>query len=1043
MEEIPRREFLAVVGGATAVGIAGCTGQRGEVSYAGWNMPRFGTRNTAYNPNASAVTDQFSVEWTNTTPARPDSEYLAPALSGSTVYHTGSSKLVGYNFESGNKTLDVKLPAEPIAGPSTGAEAVICPTAQGVVAVDEDGSEIMWRAAPGPVKGGVTIDDGVVFALLNTGGVAAIDGDDGTVLWTDKRWDPAGNGPPVVTDDVVVPRTNGIGIIRTAGSLRGDELQTFAPTDSAVPVDVPAPEGSGAPDTTLVSDGNRVFYGDDAGYIYAVNSLRPTAGDSPVDWQASAQTTGDFAHYNQRLFVPTQQGLTALDTRTGFELWDEPVSFNDTTVTTAPTVSGGVVYLVVDGVLYALSTATGDEIGKFRVADAAAGDVVLSGSNVFVHTAGTETEETATAGTATPTGTPTDPTVGRRLFDLSGEPTVTQLQAMQSAKLELAEEIDRLSVPIEPGRFVDEGAEPTFLRDEQRARELTRRIIEDAEPGDALTIRTARDTIERARWGEEVTRRALEIIGPKGTHIGEDEYKTGDFVAYDTGLATYRLLIDFVLTFLPIKKVVKGLKAGTRAVGKAIGKVGGAANRAGSRISTGFQKTANVASTRIKNARSKIAEEWQSLKTGVSNFRTVMGNLAMRKIDELLEDARDGMLGQLTGDYLPFKSLMNDELGKSLSGLWEGLSPSAPESVKNTAFFFKTLVLVLRRQAKDADPSLPRLGGKAGDDGQPLRDDISEQVEEVVEDAREFQQEKAQQLSTKREQYSKYENALFEPDTSPTARAEPGDSIVQAAAAEAATKADVVDATLTELTEGGAMFFGLAASEAFEVGEILNAGPLSTAIGGEKSLKKQLDSFEAQLDDNFDQLSRTDGLPGQNAARNARTAGIEIMNEDLEDQFKPALQFSSNDDLSKILEALPDKSELVERVPEVNNPVDLSDVISELLTSFVEGNEVLTQLIEETQGVGTALKDITLDGIEMMLSKLLVGVGDLRSVASEAYNDLPDKIKSFIGVAKWIAVALFAVFIRLTGTVAGWSSIRRIQNRHATALQAISQGETL
>jgi outer membrane protein assembly factor BamB len=341
---------------------------------------------------------------------------LSPAIREGTLYAAGTfSKLTAFDARTGERVWQF----EPGSGPYVPGVAV---SEDGIVfyledsiptylhAVDGRTGRELWQAPFGFDLGFndsalVTVDEanGVLYIVEpGYGGRAALfalDKHTGEVVWYKS---PAKDGIDFEADYVLLD----------GGKIFAGTLQGMVKIDAASQnIETTFPGGN--PSRYTLCNGRLVAgYDDFYGPSATVIAYDPVSATSA--WQKAvphSPTTGAFAcnPARNRIYVPTDPYLYALDASTGAELW----RYTGFGAIYSPSVANGIVYFLSGSNLYAIDESTGTQLFSYRLgADAHEGSqVVVNDGTIYFSAAGGTCDLYALSvgvpGTSTPTRTAT------------------------------------------------------------------------------------------------------------------------------------------------------------------------------------------------------------------------------------------------------------------------------------------------------------------------------------------------------------------------------------------------------------------------------------------------------------------------------------------------------------------------------------------------------------------------------------------------------------------------------------------------------------
>ncbi|WP_330631397.1 PQQ-binding-like beta-propeller repeat protein [Halocatena halophila] len=314
---VTRRRFLgSALGGSIGGYLLGTHSSRSSVAQAtstspktDWPQYQFNGGNSGYNPQGTAPVRWFTRDWHKNV----DGLSGAPAVSDQTVY-------------------------APVRLATPGDEI---PARHVLLALDATDGSVLWRAEM-EGESSVGVVDGTVY--LADRRTRALDSTDGTEQWSVQR----GSYHPVVTDRFVYV-TEGV-----------EECLAINRQDGSV-------QWSAAFRATQIPavDGETVYAGAEDG---TVRALTATAGERR--WTNSLDDSNpDLAAADGMAYAAAVEGFYALDGTSGDVQWtipsqrtpDSSYRYN----VSLPVLADGTVYVVVDGVLRAVTADSGTEQWRY------------------------------------------------------------------------------------------------------------------------------------------------------------------------------------------------------------------------------------------------------------------------------------------------------------------------------------------------------------------------------------------------------------------------------------------------------------------------------------------------------------------------------------------------------------------------------------------------------------------------------------------------------------------------------------------------------
>lgn len=369
-----RRRFLGAAGLTVAGSVAGTVGtsgtESGSTSRYDWPMSRYDPAGTGHNPAAGGPKDDVKIAWAHDTTGWFRGT-APPIRRGDTIYAAGNG-LLALNGDTGARQFGHPGPYQSSlarARPSVYETATLAVTApSGVFGVNAGGGVDLpvlnrsvgterWAGpqSPGPGFFGpadpatpVAADGTIYTAIPGTNSIAALDPDDGRILWRstyeDDKVSAAFNRPAVM--DGIVFVTNWPRQVTAYDAETGakrwqrklDEQTVLAPVATEAGLVVPTRNDIRLLDAT---SGDRLWIRTHDGNI---TESAPAVADGIV-------------------FLADEQGsMHARDLETGESLWTTPFDGS-----TSPVVADGVVYAVRSGFsLVAIDAASGEKRFEYR-----------------------------------------------------------------------------------------------------------------------------------------------------------------------------------------------------------------------------------------------------------------------------------------------------------------------------------------------------------------------------------------------------------------------------------------------------------------------------------------------------------------------------------------------------------------------------------------------------------------------------------------------------------------------------------------------------
>lgn len=315
ISSLTRRRFLAsAAGGSVGWGLLGQRSPSPAVARAtkssararaDWPQYQGDAGNTGYSPRGTAPARNLTLEWQ----ANVDGLSGAPAVTNQTVY-------------------------APVFTETPGDET---PPRHTLLALDATDGSVTWRAEM-EGESSVAVIDGTVY--LADGPTRALDAADGSERWATPR----GSYHPVVTDRFVYV-TEGVEECLALDRMDGSITWRSAFRATQIPA----------------VDGDTVYAGAEDGSVHALAATTGTRRwTQPLD-----DTNPDLVAADGMAYAAAVSGLYALDGASGDVQWmipsQRPPESSYRTNVSLPVIANGTVYVAVDGVLRAVSAATGNE----------------------------------------------------------------------------------------------------------------------------------------------------------------------------------------------------------------------------------------------------------------------------------------------------------------------------------------------------------------------------------------------------------------------------------------------------------------------------------------------------------------------------------------------------------------------------------------------------------------------------------------------------------------------------------------------------------
>jgi outer membrane protein assembly factor BamB len=246
---------------------------------------------------------------------------LRPVIAGDVIYAASADgDVTAINRNKGKDLWSISTHEELISAVGAGDGLVLVSTINGVLIAlsSEDGSEA-WRAnLSSEMLAAAQASDGVVVAQTIDGKVSGFDRSKGTLLWQYNATIPSltlrSSASPVIEDGIVY-------VVLASGRVIALDSHTGLQQWEQ---QVALPEGRTELERILDFDGQPLLVGDDlyvSGYQGYVSSLAKKTGK--IQWSEKLSTTGQPSYGNGNLYVTqSDDTVVALKMATGRHLWE-------------------------------------------------------------------------------------------------------------------------------------------------------------------------------------------------------------------------------------------------------------------------------------------------------------------------------------------------------------------------------------------------------------------------------------------------------------------------------------------------------------------------------------------------------------------------------------------------------------------------------------------------------------------------------------------------------------------------------------------------
>lgn len=262
-----------------------------------------------------------------------------------------------------------------------------------VAALDADDGEVIWKAeAPGPLRNPPTVGDGLVIAVTISNEVVALEQGTGTEVWTYESFEePArflASAAPAISDgSVIVPFSSGevTSLASNTGRIQWSAVISRTSRLNALST---LGDVAGSP----VVDRGAVFSVTQSGQMTGIDARTGTvAWEQPVGGYHTPWLAGEtlFVVSNRNLLTAVNRIDGRIRWTTQLDQYEKEKDRSNRIVWAGPVLAGGNLYLTsTTGQMIAVDPIFGDVVDRYRLKDGSTLPPIVTDERLFVLTEG-------------------------------------------------------------------------------------------------------------------------------------------------------------------------------------------------------------------------------------------------------------------------------------------------------------------------------------------------------------------------------------------------------------------------------------------------------------------------------------------------------------------------------------------------------------------------------------------------------------------------------------------------------------------------------